>query len=125
MTRFVILLGAAVLLGGVVAVVADEVFYPTDVSASIGFWGWVDGSVVGLTTLGVLLAAFSGSVALRRGGAILLCLVLALAAWVLFWFIFAWGVIPPWSLEGMWMWPLAVGSATGTILALRWAVRIR
>lgn len=120
-TRFAASLAIAMLVGTAVAAIVGTLLF----GPGIGFWGLVDGSVAGLITFGVLLARSSHGVALRRVGAALLCLVLGFAAYVSFFFVFAWGAVPIWSLEGMWMWPTAIGFGVGTLLALRWLVRIR
>lgn len=120
-TRIAALLTVALFVGVAVATAVGAIIP----SPGIGFWGFVDGTVAGLVTFGVLLARFSHGVALRRVGAALLFLVLGFAAYVSFWFVLAWGPVPISSLEGMWMWPTAIGFGVGTLLALRWLVRIR
>lgn len=114
---------AAVLLGVVVAVFVSSII-DIESGLNLEFWGMLNGSVVGLATFAALLAATAGSLVARRGAAMMLSLVLGVAALVGFWFALTYGT-PPWTLEGLWMWPTVIGLATGTVLALRWVVRMR
>ncbi len=79
-TRIAASLAAALLLGAVVAVTASSII-DLQRSTAIGFWGWVNGSVVGLAAFGALLAASPGNLGVRRAGAVLLSVVLAWPLW--------------------------------------------
>lgn len=83
-------------------------------------WGLPAGPVVGLMAFCVLLAMFSRVRALRRAGAAVVCVVLGLAALAVFWWIAVYRV-SPWP--GTWIWIIAIGLATGSLWALRWAFR--
>lgn len=87
----------------------------------LNFWGLPASLVAGLAALGVLLAFSSERRILRRAGAAVLCIVLGLAAWAIFWWLYAFRA-PPWSLW-FWLWLIGFGLATGSLLALRRAVR--
>jgi len=95
--------------------------------AFFGFWGAVDGVIVGSVLFGLTLGAL-GRGAWRRVGGLLAAGVFAAVALVMAMAFLAlartddWGVPPPWTLEGAWMWALTAGSAVAAWASARWAL---
>lgn len=88
----------------------------------IGEWG---------TRNGVIAAAIAFLATLGRGGrwpAILarwlVVAVVGLVAYGITWWTVVSGA-PPWSYEGVWLWPVALVALSGWLLAVRWAWRGR
>lgn len=103
-------------VGSAVALVASRLIE----FQTFGFWGAVYGALAFLAALGITLAGLGGGVQRRLGR-----LVLALSAGLLSagtWFYISWG-ISPLTVEGAWMWPLAVGSAILAVVAMVSALR--
>lgn len=108
-------LAAGILVGGVAALVAGLIFEPF---ALIGTWGVVDGVVLGAIAFLIVLARGRGWLAIA--GRWLLVLALAFASW---WMMFFAIGTSPVSLEGAWLWPLALFCLSALGVAVRWAWR--
>lgn len=115
MRRFGMALAVGILVGGVAALVAGLMFEPFEL---IGTWGVVDGIVVGTIAFLVVLARGRGWLALL--GRWLLVLALAFVSW---WTMFFAIGTSPVSLEGAWLWPLALSCVSALAVAVRWAWR--
>lgn len=115
MQRLVIASAAGILVGGVAALVAGLMFEPFEL---IGTWGVFNGIVLGTVAFLIVLARGRGWLAVA--GRWLLVLALAFVSW---WAtFFAMGTSPV-SLEGAWLWPLAVFCISALAVAARWAWR--
>ena len=100
--------GLAVAVAARSALLADSVleFYPLSL-----------GAVAGVVTAGLVLRAASPGRG-RRVGALLAAGALWLVAVAVGWWVVVWRV-PPWTLEGAWMWPTALGAGIAGALVLR------
>lgn len=115
MKRFASAVVAGALVGGVAALVAGAMFEPF---ALVGPWGVLNGTVLG----GI---AFLSVVGGRRGWLATaarwtLVVVLAIVTW---WAMFFAIGTSPFTLEGAWLWPLAVSCLSALAAAGRWALR--
>lgn len=110
-----LLLGIAV--GVVVGLAAGAAF---ELNETFGWWGAVDGGVAGVTVFLIVLGRGRHAM-VRTVARWFLVAVLAVVAAALLWWNIAWGV-EPWSLEGMWLWPLATAVLGGLVLAVRAAL---
>ena len=115
MQRFASAVGAGVLVGAVAALVAGAMFEPF---ALVGPWGVLNGTVLG----GIAFLAVVGA---RRGWLATaarwtLVVVLAIVTWGAMFFAIG---TSPLTLEGAWLWPLAVSCLGALAAAGRWALR--
>lgn len=108
-------LGLAV--GVVVGLAAGAAF---EVGEPLGWWGAVDGGLAGIVVFLIVLAR-GRRAGMRVVARWLLVAVLAIVAFAVAWWNVAWGV-QPWTLEGMWLWPLATVVLGGLVLAVRAAL---
>jgi hypothetical protein len=107
-----LLLGLAA--GTLAGLAAGAAFEP---DATFGWWGAVDGFVVGVLVFLLALNRRSAATAgvVRRW---LLAAVLAALLYLTLWWNIAWQV-PLGSLEGLWLWLLAGALLGGLVLAVR------
>lgn len=88
-----------------------------------GWWGTVDGALAGVIVFLVVVARGRAKWA-RSVARWLLVTVLAVVAGLTLWWNIAWRVTP-WTLEGMWLWPMAVAALAATAFAVRAALNAR
>ena len=115
MQRLGIALAAGVIAGGVAALIAGLMFEPF---ALVGTWGVFNGIVLGAIVFFVVLARGRGWLAIA--GRWLLALALGLVSWWAMFFAFGTSLV---SLEGAWLWPLAVLCISAFAVVVRWAWR--
>lgn len=109
-------LGVGLTVGVLAALLGGALFEPF---VLIGFWGVVWGLVAGVIAFGASLRRLGrGRDVERRVGAVVEAGMFAAVAASLLGFLAAWR-IPPWSLSGMWMWPIAIGAGWFAIRVLR------
>lgn len=125
-SRVVIATGVGALVGVTAAVATTRVLVISrgviePENQLIEPWGVVVGVITCLAATGISLVVVGKRVQ-RRVGYAVVALAGGLLATGTWWFIDGWGV-PPWTLEGAWMWPLAVVSTVVAIVALIRALR--
>jgi hypothetical protein len=91
-----------------------------EVGETFGWWGTVDGGLAGFVVFLVVLGR-GHQPALRTVSRWLLVAVLAIVAALVIWWNLAWGV-PLFTLEGVWLWGLAIIALTGLGRAVRSAL---
>ena len=119
--RVIAALLVGLMVGGAVTVVAGSAFDRAGTEIGVGSWGLLNGGLVFLVTFGLVLTG-SGRTGDRRVGAFVLAVPAALVATVMCPLVVRMWV-PPWSPEGLWMWPLAILSTVTALLATRRALR--
>ncbi|HVM13443.1 MAG TPA: hypothetical protein VM287_03840 [Egibacteraceae bacterium] len=104
---------AGLLVGGAVAAVVAIAVEP--LTSGLAPWSRTWGLLSGAAAFGLILMVTGRG---RRGGALLATAVFALIGLGVVWFMSGFGYPSLWSPEGLWMWPLAVGSllAAGILL---------
>lgn len=89
------------------------------VSNALTFWGLVFGTFAALATAGVTFALLTRrDRKTARWGRIVAGVVLAVFAAGTWWWIVMWG-FSPFTLEGLWIYPLAIVATLGSLLLLR------
>lgn len=115
MQRLGMALAAGIFVGGVAALVAGLMFEPFEF---VGTWGVLNGIVLGAIAVLIVLARGRGWLAIA--GRWLLVLALAFVSW---WAAFFAIGTSPVSLEGAWLWPVAVLCIGALVVVARWAGR--
>ena len=108
-------LAAGILVGGAAALLAGLMFEPF---ALVGTWGFINGIVLGVIAFLIVLARGRGWLALA--GRWLLVLALAFVSWWATFFALGTNLV---TLEGAWLWPLAVFCIGSLVVVARWAWR--
>lgn len=104
-----------VVVGGAAAVVAAIALEPT--RSGVGPWGRLWGTLTGTAAFGLTLMAMGPA---RRMGTLLAAAVLAIVGLGVLWFMTGFGFPSLLSPEGLWMWPLAIGSLLASgVMAVR------
>lgn len=112
---------AGVLVGGAVAVVVAIAVEP--LTSGVGPWSRMWGLLSGAAAFGLILMVTAIG---RRVGALLATAVFALMGLGVAWFMSGFGYPSLLSPEGLWMWPLAVGSLLAAgILLVRTVISMR
>ena len=122
--RAVAVLGVGLGVGVITAFTTGAMANPVQGIGAVGFWGLVFAVPAGLTASAVTLAVVGGGSRMRQAGLYALATVLGLFGAIAAWWNILWGV-PPASLEGAWLWPLAVVPMAGAALAWKAARRRR
>lgn len=94
-----------VVVGGAAAVVAAIALEPT--SSGFGPWSRLWGTLTGTAAVGLTMMATGPG---RRVGISLAAAVFAMVGLGVLWFMTGFGFPSLLSPEGLWMWPLAIGS---------------
>ena len=92
--------------------------WPDELSAALGFWSVLSGTIVGLVAFGGAFAVFrrhaqlhpvrsEGSLRLSRALLLMAAPVMVLVGLSFLSHNIAWG-LPLWTLEGAWLWPSAI-----------------
>ena len=106
----------ALVIGATTAVITGRIFE----QQLVGAWGAVYGTLAFFATFGLTLAIL-GRRRQRRLGALLLCVAAALLSLGAWWFV-SWGT-DLFSLEGAWLWPLAIAATVVAVGAFARALR--
>ncbi|MDP9405224.1 MAG: hypothetical protein M3O86_01260 [Actinomycetota bacterium] len=107
----------AVLVGLVVGTAVNMVAY---LGRPVGFWGTVWGVMVAIVTFGAVLTFSRQGAAARARGRAVAAGGLALIGLGTFWWMIIIGMPRPWTLEGLWLWPLAVGTLVAAAIVGTW-----
>lgn len=90
------------------------------ISNGFTFWGYVFGVPAALAVAGLVFAMLNrGERKAYRVGSVFAGIVLTVFAAATFWWIAMWGFPSPFTLEGWWVYTLAVAAATAAFLLLR------